>query len=186
MEELPLQPNKPATEAELTPADPEKIGDLLLRYELPASEPVNVAKVPAEQSPKLLISRDKLRDRIGRYKELKLEHTKESAPEEKPAEQLTEVHFERRHEVRDETPAPQDQADIPQEALPNSMPITPQANTSQSPPPLPPPMMPATTKFGQKHQSLYIPYKVFKKPLLLGLAGGILASLALILFLILR
>ena len=184
MEELPLQPNKPAPETELTPADPEKIGDLLLRYELPASEPAPAVKASAEQTPKLVISRDKLKDRIGRYKEQKFSRAKESAPKGEPAEQLTEAHFERRHEIRDETPP--ETADIQQSSVEEEAPTAPETSVPvppQTPPAVPPPFMPEQA-VPKRSTKIALQPKAFKKPLIFGLVAGTLTAIALIALLI--
>lgn len=181
MEELPLQPNKSVSEAELAAADPEKIGDLLLRYELPVSEPVPAAKAFAERPSGLIISREKLKDRIVRYKVQKFSRNRESASSDKPVEQLTETHFERRHEIQD---APlldnTDSNNLSALDVKTKNSILPVSSSNQTPPAVPPPFMPEQSAPRQSMQNLQS-LKLFKKPLLFGLAGGIFASLMVIL-----
>lgn len=179
MEEVPIYPNKSTPETESQPADPEKIGDLLLRYELPNSEPVHAVSLAAEQNPKLIISRDKLRDRLGRFKELNLSRTNEQAAEPNQPEQLTETHFERRHEIRDETTTLKSTgAKEVSIAVPGIVATTPVASV-QIPPAIPPPFMPPQKPFAK--QSTYIAGpKTYKKPLILGLVAGTITAVILI------
>lgn len=184
MEEIPFNPNQAAPQTETAP-DPEKIGDLLLRrFELPESAPARSAPVAIERDTKLLVSRDKLRSRLSRYKEQKLTRLKEVKPQPQPLEEVPEAHFERRHEIRDDS-APADTTELNSDHQVTLL-TQPSAQTPASsdlPSPTPPPIIPDTTPSSPANPA-GVPAFVLKKYLIIGLSGGIITGLVIIFLLL--
>ncbi len=188
MEEAPIQSPESKPETDLTP-DPEKIGDLLLKHELPGSKLSRTVPLAAEQSPKLPVSHEKLRDKVSRYRAqkaarpevavAKTEPEVKSGSETNKIEDLPEAHFERRHEVIDQNP-PEDAV------LPQQLPAIDRTDAPQTPPAAPPPVAPPIwPSFNQetpatKPASITTQLLSYRKPLLYGLAAGAVTGLALV------
>lgn len=179
MEEIPHLPNKFESSTG-QPPDPEKIGDLLLRYELPRRS--QTPESADRQNPKDLISRDKLRSKLRRYKEQKSVPQSPLTPESSTAPELSEAQFERHEVMQNETDEPATLASNP-EAPHISGPTIP---VSSSPVPLSPqqqyyspPVLPNLAA-----QQLKVagnqPAPAYKKFLLFGLLAGVIAGTILI------
>jgi hypothetical protein len=182
MEEISFQPQEIPPKPE-TNADPVKIGDLLVGYELSKSEPVHSkAPLAAEKDPKLLISREKLKARIERYREQKAIKPKEIVPDPNPTPELKEVNFDRRSEViAQNTPPEPDTLEEIGSTVINAANPSPLQDTSTSPPlPITTIVPPVGGQDNQDEDDTKKPIITYKKSLLWGLIAGALTGVVLV------
>lgn len=181
MKELPFVPNKAETEKD-APPDPEKIGDLLLRYELPQSEPkTSAVPLAAEQDPARLRLRNKLPNLMKSPETGPASAIQERAETPPALADLPETHFDRRHEIIDQEAQAADETTV---AAPQPASQTPDPAAQVQPPSVAPPMMPPVVPPAPTPSLSPIPPAAptnrYRKPIVFGVGAGIIIGVILV------